>query len=48
MPTVAVIGHFEWVTHTRGEVPVPGQIVHLHESVEGPGTSPRVWVTHSK
>lgn len=37
MPTVAVIGHFEWVTHTRGEVPVPGQIVHLHESVEGPG-----------
>ena len=37
MPTVAVIGHFEWVTHTRGEVPLPGQIVHLHESVEGPG-----------
>lgn len=35
-PTVAVIGHFEWVTHTRGEVPAPGQIRHLDESFEQP------------
>ncbi len=33
---VAVIGHFEWVTHTRGEVPIPGQILHLHDAIEGP------------
>ena len=36
MPTIAVIGHFEWVTHTRGEVPVPGQIVHLQDTIEEP------------
>jgi ribokinase len=36
VPTVAVIGHFEWVTHTCGEVPVPGQIVHLRDAVEEP------------
>lgn len=35
-PIVAVIGHFEWVTHTRGEVPMPGQILHLHEGIEEP------------
>lgn len=35
-PVVAVIGHFEWVSHTRGEVPVPGQIVHLRDAVEEP------------
>jgi ribokinase len=35
-PTVAVIGHFEWVTHTRGEVPAAGQIRHLHDVFEQP------------
>ncbi len=33
---VAVIGHFEWVTHTRGEVPIPGQNLHLHDAIEEP------------
>jgi ribokinase len=33
---VAVIGHFEWVTHTRGEVPHAGEIVHLHDALEEP------------
>ena len=35
-PRVAVIGHFEWVTHTRGEVPAAGQIVHLDQAFEEP------------
>ena len=33
---VAVIGHFEWVTHTRGEVPAAGEIVHLDQAFEEP------------
>lgn len=33
---VAVVGHVEWVTHARGEVPPVGEIVHLDDTFEEP------------
>ncbi len=36
MPRVAVIGHVEWVTQARGEVPRAGQIVSLRDAFEEP------------
>lgn len=35
-PRVAVVGHVEWVTHTRGPVPRPGAIVDLADPVDEP------------
>lgn len=35
-PDVAVIGHVEWVTHVRGDMPGPGAIVHLADPLEEP------------
>ncbi len=33
---VAVVGHVEWVTHARGEVPPVGEIVHLADAFDEP------------
>lgn len=35
-PIVAVVGHVEWVTHARGELPRPGQIRYLEEPFDEP------------
>lgn len=35
-PTVAVVGHVEWLVHTRGEMARPGQITYLGEPLEEP------------
>lgn len=35
-PHVAVIGHVEWVTHVRGDMPRPGEIAHLGDPLEEP------------
>jgi ribokinase len=45
-PRVAVIGHFEWVTHTRGEVPAAGEIVHLDQAFEEPAGGGAVTAAH--
>lgn len=36
-PRVAVVGHAEWVTHGRGEMPRPGEITRLDEPFDEPG-----------
>ena len=36
-PTVAVVGHVEWVTHAVGELPHRGQIVRLSDAFDEPG-----------
>ncbi len=36
MPRVAVVGHVEWLTHVRGDMPRPGEITHLDDPVEEP------------
>ena len=36
VPRVAVVGHVEWVTHARGDVPQGGQIAHLVEAFDEP------------
>jgi ribokinase len=33
---IAVIGHVEWLTHSRGELPPRGEIVMLEDSIEEP------------
>jgi ribokinase len=35
-PRVAVVGHVEWVTHVRGDVPATGQIAHLADPLDEP------------
>jgi ribokinase len=35
-PRVAVVGHVEWVVHTRGALPPPGQIAFLDDAIEEP------------
>ncbi|HJZ61968.1 MAG TPA: PfkB family carbohydrate kinase [Miltoncostaeaceae bacterium] len=37
VPTVAVVGHVEWVTHAVGELPHRGQIVRLSDAFDEPG-----------
>lgn len=36
IPRVAVIGHVEWVTHVRGEMPRTGEITHLDDPLDEP------------
>lgn len=36
VPHVAVVGHVEWVTHARGDLPAHGQISHLTDPIEEP------------
>lgn len=36
MVRVAVIGHVEWLTHVRGDMPRPGEITHLEDPLEEP------------
>lgn len=35
-PSVAVVGHVEWVVHVRGVMPPAGQIAHLEDPIEEP------------